>query len=300
MIRTCASALLAMCLALIPVATLASTPMQSPVVVAHPALWTLHSGRATVYLLGSIHILPATYQWRSAPISEAVERAEVFVFEVANNAETQTRVQGLIKQKGYLPAGTSLHSLLSPAARSQLDDVLKQLHMQASSVDDKRPWLASLLIVFAQIGANNTGPESGVDETLMREAAARHRDIRYLESIDQQIALIAPDNPKLEVEEFEGDLKDEQHEEGDWPELLTAWSAADTEKIDKIVNSEFADHPDARKAILDDRNRAFLKQIEAMATEDKTFLVTVGVGHLVGPNSLPALLRGDGFKVDGP
>ena len=59
-------------------------------------------------------------------------------------------------------------------------------------------------------------------------------------------------------------------------------------------------YPEARAAFFTDRNRAWVKQIEAMLRERKTFFITVGAGHLVGKDSVPALLRADGYKVDGP
>jgi uncharacterized protein YbaP (TraB family) len=52
--------------------------------------------------------------------------------------------------------------------------------------------------------------------------------------------------------------------------------------------------------LLDDRNQAWVVQIEKMLDEDATFLVTVGAGHLVGPTGVPALLRADGYTVEGP
>jgi uncharacterized protein YbaP (TraB family) len=37
-----------------------------------------------------------------------------------------------------------------------------------------------------------------------------------------------------------------------------------------------------------------------MLASEKTHFVTVGVGHLVGRDSLVALLRAKGYKVTGP
>jgi uncharacterized protein YbaP (TraB family) len=37
-----------------------------------------------------------------------------------------------------------------------------------------------------------------------------------------------------------------------------------------------------------------------MLKEKHVFFITVGAGHLTGPTGVPALLRKDGFKVEGP
>ena len=54
------------------------------------------------------------------------------------------------------------------------------------------------------------------------------------------------------------------------------------------------------RRVLVERNRRFADRIEQMAKGDRRIFVVVGVGHLVGPDGVPALLRRDGFKVEGP
>ena len=39
------------------------------------------------------------------------------------------------------------------------------------------------------------------------------------------------------------------------------------------------------------------KKIEAMMAEDKYIFIIVGVGHLIGPGSVVALLKEKGYKV---
>ena len=59
--------------------------------------------------------------------------------------------------------------------------------------------------------------------------------------------------------------------------------------------------PEDFKAMLEDRNRNWLPKIEKMLKEKRTFFITVGAAHLAGgPDSVPNLLRRDGYKVDGP
>ena len=65
------------------------------------------------------------------------------------------------------------------------------------------------------------------------------------------------------------------------------------------LQEEDLDLPD-EQALLDQRNRDWTRQIQAMLGENKTFFVAVGMAHLVGANGVPALLRAQGIKVDGP
>ena len=41
--------------------------------VAKPALWAVTDADTTVYLFGTIHLLPQNYQWRSAKLDQAAE-----------------------------------------------------------------------------------------------------------------------------------------------------------------------------------------------------------------------------------
>lgn len=58
--------------------------------------------------------------------------------------------------------------------------------------------------------------------------------------------------------------------------------------------------PAERKAMLDDRNHAWIPQIVAMLNEKHTYFITVGAAHLVGKIGVPTLLRQRGYRVDGP
>ena len=66
------------------------------------------------------------------------------------------------------------------------------------------------------------------------------------------------------------------------------------------MNKELADQPDVKKALLTDRNQRWALQIQTMLREKRVFFITVGAGHLAGPEGVPALLRQAGYKVEGP
>jgi len=57
---------------------------------------------------------------------------------------------------------------------------------------------------------------------------------------------------------------------------------------------------DEKKTMIDDRNKDWVPKIEKMLKEKRTFFITVGAAHLVGPGGVPNLLRQDGYHVTGP
>jgi uncharacterized protein YbaP (TraB family) len=272
---------------------------------ASPALWhikgDLKKGElGEVYLLGSVHVLPPDLNWRTQAINQALSRSDVLVFEVPQDQASIAELDTLIQAKGYLPEGQSLRAQLHPAARPDYDAAVKASGLVPAMVDRERPWLAGLQLMFAQIAKLKFSVTSGVDSVLMADADKNHKEMRYLETIAEQFALLAPDDRTLEMQEFESGLKDLRDVAAGIEPMVKAWSAGDQAKLDRLINGDLDEFPEARKQLLDDRNRRWAPKIQAVLKEKHVFFVTVGAGHLTGPVGLPALLRKAGYKVDGP
>jgi hypothetical protein len=265
---------------------------------AHPALWHVRGPQGEVWLLGSIHILPPDLKWHTPAIDKATARAGVFVFEVPSSPAAMDRMRDLMRAQGYLPPGQSLRASLSPEGQADFDAALAAAQLPLGMVDRDRPWLASLQIGFAELARAKYDIASGVDVQVMKQAA--HRHVRYFETIEQQFALFAPGDEKLELSEFLSDLKDLAKNDSEIETLIAAWSKGDVATIGKLMNAALDAYPDAKKVLLDDRNRRWVLQIETMLQEKRRFFITVGAGHLAGPSGVPALLRKAGYKVDGP
>lgn len=264
-----------------------------------PALWRLSSPNATVVMMGSVHVLPPNTNWQSDNVRRAAQQADVFVFEVPTDDSTGQMVAQTIAARGRLPEGQTLHGMLSPSARLDLDHVLEKLNLPAATLDGVRPWLATLMIdqkLMTDLGQTSPGP----DFSLAAEAAHKGKEIRYLETAEQQIALLAPEDPKVELEFFESSLKDFDDPKTEVDRLTNAWKMGDVAAIAALSDAEFAEYPQAKAYFLDDRTKAWADKIAVMAQERKTFFVVVGMAHMVGANGLPALLRAKGFTVDGP
>ena len=264
---------------------------------AHPAIWKVQGKNSTVYLIGSVHFLSPDLVWRDARMEAAIRAADVFYFETPLDGDA---VKTYIATKGALPPGQSLHALLPPDSQSQLDEGLASLGVLEPSVDTRRPWLVMILMLgmqFQKAGLTTTG----VDVALAEEARMDGKPLRYFETIEQQMALIAPDDRKLELESFESFLKDFKDEIKDIAPMMDAWAAGDQTRLESLIMKDYADYPVLRKAMLDDRNKAWVKTLKAVLDQEHgTFLVTVGAGHLVGEQGVPALLREAGYAVTNP
>lgn len=265
---------------------------------AHPALWTVHGSKGTVYLFGSVHLLPPQVDWHTKEIDAAIARSDILVFEIALDADAQQRMQAYIQAHGMLPAGQHLHDMISPEARKELDVEVKKLPVSPEAVDRMRPWLAALTIEIMGITKEHYSAASGVDQQL--QANANGKPIVGLETVEQQMSLLAPENPKIELQAFEAGLKTSTESNDQVGPLLDAWMHGRVDRIASLTTKELAKFPDARKLLFDDRNKAWAGKIMRYLDRPKVYFITVGAGHLAGPGGVPTLLRAKGFRVDGP
>ena len=266
---------------------------------AHPALWTVHGAKGTAYLFGSVHLLPPQVDWHTKEIDTAIAKSDTLVFEIALDGDAQQRMLTYIAAHGLLPAGQHLHDMLSPEARTELDTEIAKLPLTPDQVDRMQPWLASLMVEMAGIARNNYSPSAGVDQQL--QAKPHGKPIIGLETVEEQMDLLSSGDPKTQLEAFEAGLKTSAEPANNTiGPLLDAWIHGRPDRIASLTDKELGKFPEARKMLFDDRNRAWVKKISAFLDQPKVYFITVGAGHLAGPQGVPALLRARGFSVEGP
>lgn len=266
---------------------------------AEPPVWTVRDSDSTVVLFGSVHVLPADLDWRPDALDAALLKADDLWFETpvddANAAEAARAAQA----KGYLPAGQSLSALLSPQGRARLERISGRLGISPAGVDRLAPWYADVTLGIVTLMRQGATVATGVERTLADAAPGATR--RSFETSTQQIAFFADAPLADQLASLEDTLKQLDEDPAFYDRLIDAWAEGDTGAIEdlgltpmKQVSVHLYDQLIVR------RNRRWAEAItERMKGSGETVIV-VGVGHLVGPDSVPALLRARGFIVEGP
>lgn len=266
---------------------------------AHPAMWTVHGSKGTVYLFGSVHLLPPQVDWHTKEIDAAIAKSDTLVFEIALDADAQQRMMAYITAHGLLPEGEHLHDMISPEAQKELDAELSKLHLASADVDQMQPWLATLTLEMTSIAKDNYSPSAGVDQQL--QAHPQGKPIIGLETVEQQLALLSSGDPKAQLQSFEAGLKTStESTNSKIGPLLDAWMHGRVDRIASLTLKDLVKFPEAKKLMFDDRNHAWIGKISEFLDQPKTYFITVGAGHLAGPDGVPALLRARGFRVEGP
>jgi len=266
---------------------------------AHPAFWTAHGSRGTVYLVSSLHLLPPGTDWHRPEIDHAMQTADSFVFEVPTGDSEHDEETKFIYANGLLPQGEKLSAKLDEEGRRDFHRALEMAGMDEVNLDQKQPWLAEVVLTVQAMYRHNYSAKHTPEGEAHAFASTYGREVRYLDTTRQQLEFLQGADPTQGIGQFRTVLADFPNQQAREQRFVQAWAAGDVALTADLIAQGLHDLPD-EQGRLDARNRDWTRQIERMLREDRTFYVAVGVAHLVGPRGVPALLRADGVAVDGP
>jgi uncharacterized protein YbaP (TraB family) len=258
-------------------------------------VWVLHGARSTVYLAGSIHLLPAHDAQLPPAFDQAYASAAKLVMELDLGTLDPLAVAGWMSEHGALPAGTRLRAVVGEPRYARLSAAATDLGITIELLDSQAPWAVSLELADLDYVHQGFDPESGVEEQLLRRAQSDHKPTAGLETLGDELGGLAglarADQLQL-LDQTLDDLKESPQETHD---LVSAWRRGDAPKLAALLSQEYKSFPALYQQLVTARNQRWLPQIEQLVKGDQNCLIVVGALHLVGEGGLLELLRKDGF-----
>lgn len=265
--------------------------------VARPALWQVADKDTTIYLFGTIHVLPDDHKWRSPALDRAISGSSDLVVETiidpANPQKTQAAMLSLAQSPGLPP----LDQRLPAAKRADLLAGLQRLGIPPGALDRFETWAAALIILQLQLQQAGLESDNGVEFVLKRDFSAAGKPIGQLETNEEQFGFFDTLPESAQRLLLEGALERPDELRTEFGGMLAAWTRGDVKAIADSFNREFAEAPALEEALLKRRNARWAAWIEQRLAQPGKVLVAVGAGHLAGDASVQSLLEQRGLRV---
>jgi len=267
---------------------------------AKPPMWIARSNTATVILFGSIHLLPAGLDWRPADLDAALDKADELWFELPITPQSDRTAIEASHALENLPGDETLSSLLTPSAAEKLKRAADALHCSFEALDRMRPWMAELTLSLAQDAQMGASASSGVEDQIQAITAPKVKRSAF-ETPAEQIALLAKAPMSDQIASLDWTLHEIEDDPQTYRRVVDAWMAGDTASIERDALDPLRRiSPNLYQRLLAARNRRWTKRILGRLRGQGLVVVVVGVGHLLGPDGVPAQLRASGVSVEGP
>jgi hypothetical protein len=268
----------------------------APTTTAQHPLWRITDADNTVYLMGSVHLLRPEVYPLAAPMQDAFAQSDRVVFEL--NLDSLQQGAMTMQQRGMYQDERTIRDALSDSTYARLSARLDTLGLPMQAVQKMKPWMlaTSLPGLVLQRGGYDTA--SGIDMHFYQKAKEAGKPVAGLETFEEQIGFleqVGADNPDrymhMTLEQLDGI--------GAMMDSITvAWERGDVAAIADRLNASMEDFPEMRETLLITRNKNWVPQIVDMIEGSTNTLVVVGTGHLVGSESVVALLLQRGYTVE--
>lgn len=277
----------------------ACTPERGP--VTEPALWRISDDDSEIWLFGTVHVLPPDVHWRGPRVSAAFASAEELITETDTSAEAAAAFPALAARHGALPPGPRLSARLADDDRARLARLARAGGLDLRVLDGLRPWLAALQLSFAYAAREGHSADAGVEAVLAADARRSGKRLSFFETPEQQVRFLADLPPAEELRFLTITLRQIEEDRALLDEIDRAWARGDVGELELLLQTQWQEAgATIHDRIILRRNRAWASEIERRLAGEGRIFIAVGAAHLVGDESVIALLRARGIAVEGP
>jgi uncharacterized protein YbaP (TraB family) len=267
---------------------------------AQPPVWVVRDADSELVLFGSLHVLPARLNWKPPALTRALAAADDLWFELPMDAASEAEVARLAAGRGAMPPGQSLFAVLSRADAVRLSRVAQAYGVAPALLDHLQPWMAEVVLSAATFRRSGANAADGAEKTIAA-AAPPSAGRRAFETPAEQISLFADVPMTEQIASLNETLREMQDNPDQFAALLRDWMAGDMAALDREALQPLRKaSPAMFRRLVSERNARWASVLDTRLKGRGRTVVVVGVGHLIGPDGVPARLRALGYSVEGP
>jgi uncharacterized protein YbaP (TraB family) len=272
--------------------------------ITQHTLWTVEGGRSPVALLGSIHLLRRQNYPLERVIEDAFDRAQVVAFEIDldtarasldSPAPHAASAKARVGERRRPPR--KLSTQISRETYQGVVHYLESAGLPGTLLDSLPPPAVASTLMQVELQQLGFDPDWGIDAYFYRRARKYGKTIVPLETVDEQLEAVGSLSERGSDELVRAALQDVATLRTTLRDLIRAWKGGEIDRLEHLVNGSFGDRPELQQRLLVERNARWLPEIEELVEGDQPALVIVGTGHLVGDDSLVAMLKAKGYIV---
>jgi uncharacterized protein len=265
---------------------------------AKPALWKIADADTTVYLFGTIHLLPQGYDWETPKITAALKASHGLILEAVLDGQSPEQIAGAIQGLAMDSEVPPIADRVMPAQRGALDAAIAKSGMPRLAFDHMESWAVALMLASAQLRDLPASPDYGVEPLLTRRFREANKPVEGFETIGQQFGYFDSLPPEAQAKFLTSVLEDGADPRIEYNAMITAWRAGDLAKIALSFDDEAKLSPELKDALLTQRNARWTMLLQQRMAKPGTVFVAVGAGHLAGDESVIAMLAAKGLKAE--
>lgn len=264
--------------------------------IAKPALWEVSDADTTIYLFGTIHLLPANLEWQTPPLKQAIAGSQQLIVETIVDDKDPTKLMSAMASLAFnTPNLPPLIERVPASKRPALAKAIKATGYPPQALDRMETWAAAFILLGNKF--RELGLAGGVEPALRSDFAAQGKSVGELESNLDQLTFFDKLPETAQRSLLEGAIEDNSSMDTDFSGMLKAWSKGDVQGIAKTFDRDLAASPDLQKSLIRQRNANWSKWIENRLGQPGSVLIAVGAGHLAGKYSVLEMLRQHGYKI---
>lgn len=268
-----------------------------------PFLWQVEGGKATHYLLGSVHMLPPSAHPLPPALDAAYAATRGLVLETDLAALASPEFQGRLLGAARDDRPGGIQARIGEKLYGRLQARAAELGAPGTMCDPFQAWFCAVTLELLALQAGGYSPELGIDQHYFNRAREDGRAVTGLESAEQQVMLFIGLADPMSVALLSATLDELTADSRDPAELLRLWQSGDLAALAEMLDELRKRYPGIHARLLADRNRAWVPALLPLLSGEVPQLVIVGAAHLPGPDGLLALLKARGLKlkpVSGP
>ena len=261
-----------------------------------PPIWVLEDENSTIYMIGTVHMMRDGVDWESPQLAEILDQADSVWLEL-DSFEPPANLFGLIMASGMSP-DRPLSSLLDDEEMAGLQTILDDHGVPLDSFDGLRAWYAYLQISALMLVEAGFDPEGGIDMHIKARADAMGTPVMGFETFEEQFETLSGMDEEVQLDVLRQTIIEYEDAKTELVEQLEGWIDGDLSTLETETAEIAQELGGFYEVLFAERNQGFADGIEDILSGKGTTLVAVGLGHYVGPDSIPEILAERGYTIE--